>query len=153
MREAVAVRRISRELWIGLASIVLAVAAMAVDHLLGEDDSDSGLVDPPAFAITVALSVVAATFLFGRVVPRAQAGGSERAARIGLVCSSLSVVPGFAFFWAGVTFVVAGAGIALGLSGLGGRRRREAIAAIALGLLSSVFGAGFYVVGAVDRLR
>lgn len=152
MEEAAAVRGVSRDVWIGLASSALAIAAMAVDHLLGEDDADSGLVDPPAFVITVVLSVLVAAWLFGRVVPRANARGPERAARLGLVLGALSVLPGIALLWLGFPFVVAGAGIALGIAGLASGRRGEAIAAVVLAALLTVVGTGLYVVGAVERL-
>ena len=145
MEGAAAVRGFSREAWIGIATTAIAVGAMAVDHLLGnEPDDDSHLADPPAFAISVGLSLAVAAFLFGRVVPRAQARGAERAAGVGLVCSVLSLFPGVAFLWLGFPFVVAGAGVALGLDGLHGGRRRLALAAVVVGAIAIAFGVAFY---------
>ena len=84
----------------------------------------------------VALAVV----VFGLVIPRVKAGPdpAERAARQGIVWSVVAVVPGILFVWLGVPFVLAGAGIALGLLGRGGERRRVATAAIAVGAIALV---------------
>jgi hypothetical protein len=87
MNEASATTGISRETVIGSCAAVLAVAAMAVDHLLvGEEGPDLG--DLLTFLITAGLSLVLAAFLFGRVVPRAKAHpeGPELAAKRGLIC-------------------------------------------------------------------
>jgi hypothetical protein len=72
---------------------------MAVDHLLGNEaeSSDTGLVDPVAFTVSVALSIGVAVLLFGWVVPRAENRGPERAAVIGVILSVLSFVPGIGF--------------------------------------------------------
>jgi hypothetical protein len=71
VEQAVAVRAVSRETWIGVAVTAIAFAAMAVDHLLGTepDDDDVGLVDPATFAISAGLSAAAAAVLFGRWCP------------------------------------------------------------------------------------
>jgi hypothetical protein len=140
----------SRTRIVGLVALALAVGAMAIDHLVGTDrGDDSGLVDPGTFAIAFALSLAAAVILFGWLVPRLIGQGPERAARSGLVCSIASVVPGIAVIWLGVPFLVAGAGIALGLEGRGGARRVEATAAVAIGALVLALGAIGYVVAAV----
>jgi hypothetical protein len=114
---------------------------MVFDHLMGDDP---GLEDPVAFVVSAALVLIAAGVVFGVVVPRAQAAPNPaaRAARDGLVVSVISFFT-IALIWLGVTFVVAGGAIALGLIGLGGRRRPWAIAAIVIGsgvlLVSTVF--------------
>ena len=85
---------------------------MALDHLVGNESEspDTGLVDPLAFAVSVALSIGVAVLLFGSVVPRAENRGPERAAVIGLILSVLSFVPGIGFLWLGFPFVIAGCG-------------------------------------------
>ena len=127
---------VSRETAIGIGVTTLAVVAMAFDHLdlVGEDF----LADPAAFLISSALSVLPAAVVFGFVVPRAKAApdSTERAARQGIVCSSLAVVPGLLFVWLGVSFVLAGVGIALGLLGRGGEHRRLATAATVVGTIA-----------------
>jgi hypothetical protein len=136
---------------VGLVALVVAVAAMAIDHLVGTDRTDDeGLVDPAMFAISVGLSLAVAAFLFGWLVPRETSRGPERAARSGLVCSVASVIPGIAFLWVGFPFVVAGAGLALGLEGRGSGRHFESRAAMAIGGLVLVLGAAGYVVAAVS---
>lgn len=132
----------------------MAIAALAVDHLLGNDrdSDDGGLVDPGAFAITSVLSLLVAVLLFGVVVPRSAARGPERAAGVALVLGVVSVVPGLVSLWIGIPFVVAGAAVALGLHGLGGQRRGRAYAGLALGGVVIALGAAFYVAGAIAEV-
>jgi hypothetical protein len=141
----------SRTRVVGLVALLVAVGAMAIDHLVGTErgDDDSGLVDPGTFAISVVLSIAAAVVLFGWLVPRQLEQGPERAARSGLVCSIASFIPGLAVIWLGVPFLVAGAGVALGLEGRSGARRVEATAAVAIGVLALVLGSVGYLLAAV----
>ena len=149
--EGVPTRRAPNAVLVGLVALLVTVAAMAIDHLVGTDRTDDdGLVDPSMFAISVVLSLAVAAVLFGWLVPRERSRGLERAARSGLVCSIASVVPGVAFLWVGFPFVVAGAGVALGLEGRSGRRRVESRAAIVIGGLVLVLGAVAYLVAAVS---
>ena len=145
--------RPSRETWIGVGTLALATAAMAVDHLFGNDpeSDDSFPVDPVAFAISVGISALLAAFLFGRVVPRAKARGaeSERTAVHAALCSGLAAVPGLGFLWLGFPLVLAGGGVALGLLGRRSRRRRLATVAIVVGALVVALGAGSYLAGVV----
>jgi hypothetical protein len=153
VEEAAVGRGTTRETWIGLATTGFAVGTMAVDHLLGEsDDEDGAALDYPAFAISTVLCVAVAGLLFGRVVPRARARGPERAATIGLLWSALGIVPGVLVLWLGFPFVVAGAGIALGIVGLTADRRAKAIAAIVLGTLLLAFGAVYYLSAVVESI-
>ncbi|HEX2346751.1 MAG TPA: hypothetical protein VHI12_09205 [Gaiellaceae bacterium] len=154
MERSAAGRRVTRDTWIGLASLLFASAAMALDHLVGNESEspDTGLVDPVAFAVSVALSSGVAVLLFGSVVPRAENRGPERAAVIGAILSVLSFVPGIGFLWLGFPFVIAGAGIALALVGLSGTRRRLAIVALAIAALPILVGTAFYVTGLVNKL-
>lgn len=148
--EGVQDRRDPNVALVGLVAVLVAVGTMAVDHLLGtERRDDEGVVDPAMFAIGVVLSLAAAAVLFGWLVPRERARGPERAARRGLVCSVASVVPGIAFIWAGFPFVVAGAGLALGLEGRRGARRVEATTAVVIGALVLALGTVAYAIAAV----
>ena len=140
--------------WVGVVSLAVALAAMAVDHLLGTDreEGETGLVDPATFAISAALCLAAAALLFGWLIPRTRRAGAGRAAVVGLACSVLSVLPGIGFVWLGFPFVVAGAGIELGLEARRGARRRLALVAVALGSALVVFGAVAYAYAAVDGI-
>jgi hypothetical protein len=142
---------LSRETGIGVGVVVLALVAMGVDHLLGDDP---GLEDPPTFLIAAALILALAALLFGRVVPNALTASApgQRAARDGLICSLLAIVPGFATLWLGLPFVLAGAGLALGLAAWGGQPSKRAGAAIAIALLALAVTTGAYVVEAIDKL-
>jgi hypothetical protein len=139
---------------IGLLALGLALAAMAVDHLLGteREQGQGGLADATGFALSAILCLVAAAVLFGWVVPRALGAGPERAAIAGVACSALSVVPGIAFAWLGFPFVVAGAGVELGLRARHGSRRRLALAAIVFGTAFLVLGAVAYAVLAAEAI-
>jgi hypothetical protein len=141
----------TRDRVIGLLALAVAVAAMTIDHLVGTEDGDDDAfpVDPAMFAISVAVSLATAALLFGWLVPRERRRGPERAARSGLVCSVLSVIPGVAFLWVGFPFVVAGAGVALGLDGREGSRKIEAGVAVVVGALMLVLGAIAYLVAAL----
>jgi hypothetical protein len=148
---AVTLRR-NQALAVGVVSLLVVSLTMAIDHLFGNEsgdtDDDRFPVDPAMFAISVGLSLVVAAFLFGWLVPRERAAGPERAARSGLLCSVLSVVPGIALVWIGVPFVVAGAGVALGLEGRAGSRRKEATAAVIIGALALTLGTVGYLFAA-----
>ena len=149
--EGSSARRDTRVALVGVVALVVVVGTMAVDHLLGtERTDDDGLVDPTMFLISVVLSLAAAAVLFGWLVPRERRKGPERSARSGLVCSIASIVPGIAFVWIGFPFVVAGAGLALGLEGRRGSRRAEAGAAVVIGGLALFLGTLAYAVAAVS---
>ncbi|CAN5190026.1 hypothetical protein BH09ACT13_BH09ACT13_01850 [soil metagenome] len=122
--------RVSRAAAIGVAVTALALVAMAFDHLVGDDP---GLEDPVAFAISAALTLITAAIVFGVVVPRAR-HEPDGAAKRGFVLSLVSVL-GIALIWLGVTFVLAGGAIALGLVGRRGARARLATAAVVIGLV------------------
>ena len=119
--------------------VMLGLAAMAVDHLLGDDP---GLEDPPTFLISAAIILVIAAVLFGFVVPRAR--DSRRAGFIVAIVSVFSL----ALVWLGVPFAVAPAAIALGLRGEG----RLATAAVVIGVVVLLLATGGYIYQAVDKL-
>jgi hypothetical protein len=124
---------VSRETAIGLVVTVVALVAMAFDHLVG---NDPGLDDPVAFLIAAVLTLGAAAIVFGLVVPRAKADPNPgaRAAKQGFILSLVSVLA-IALIWLGVTFVLAGGAIALGLLGRRSERGRVALAAIVIGAI------------------
>lgn len=131
--------RLSRSTAGAIGVTALAIVAMFFDHML--DVEEAFPADWPAFAISVALIVIVAAIVFGVVVRRTTASpaAADLAGKRGLVCSILSVLalPGI---WLGLPFVLAGAGITLGVLGRTGRRRRMAVAAIAIGVIVLVLG-------------
>jgi hypothetical protein len=143
----------SRETWIGIGVTALAVGAMAVDHLMGDDAPI--LEDPLTFVVSTILCVVLAVLLFGRLVPRVTAAldAGERAASWALGLSVAAVVLGPLLFWLGLPFVLAGGGIALGLLGLGSGSRRVALAGVAVGSFVIALGAVGYAIQFVEKLR
>lgn len=140
-----AVDRTERRIVISV--LALAIGAMAVDHLMGDDP---GLEDPPTFLIASALTLAVAALVFGRIVPRAKA--ADRAARDGLILSIVAIVPGIATLWLGPPFAIAGGGLALGLHAWRSTRARRGAAAILLGALMLGFGTVAYLIQAVDKL-
>lgn len=138
--EGTSPRRVSGvDLAVAAVGIALGLAAMAVDHLLGDDP---GLEDPPAFAISALIVLAVAGLLFGRVVPRAR---DPR--RAGFIVALLSVAS-LPLIWLGVPFAVAPAAIALGRKGDG----RLSTAAVAIGVVVLLLVTAAYTYDAVDKL-
>jgi hypothetical protein len=107
-------------------------------------DREGWILAPLVIAFTVALFAI-----LGRWAWRPTARGN-RVAKVGLVCAILGLV-GVLAFWLSLPIVLGGLGLTLGLEG---RRRasmegsgRQALAAIIIGALAFVVGAGFWVVG------
>ena len=122
---------------------------MAIDHLVGTEqdpNEESGLADPGAFVLSVVLSLVLMAVLFLVVVRRATT--PDDAAKRGALCSALAI-PAVVLAFLGLPFPLAAAGIALGLRGRMGKRRRLATAAIALGSLIVVALSIGYVVALI----
>jgi hypothetical protein len=139
---------ISRETRIGIGVSAVAVACMAVDHLIGTEseagEEDSFPVDAPVFFLGSGLAVAVALVLFAVVVRRATADEPARVARNAIACSGAAVLT-LPLLFLGVPFPFAGAGIALGLLGRDARGTRLATAAVALGTLVVALGAAAYV--------
>jgi hypothetical protein len=142
--------RVSKEGAVALAVSVLVIAEMAVDHLIGTEDEpgdESGLADPAAFVLSVLLSLALLAVLFGVVVRRARADPDDAARKA--LASSVLAVPALALLFLGLPLPFAAAGIALGLRGRDGRRRRVATAAVAIGALVVALTAAAYVAALV----
>ena len=137
---------LSRQTTIGVGVSAIAVAAMAVDHLLGDDP---GLEDVPTFLLSSGLTLAVAAVVFGIVVPRA-ATDPVTAAKRGLVLSTLSVLV-IVTIWLGLPFPLAGGGIALGLIGRNGTRRRRATVAVVLGAAVVLLGTVGYTAEAIRK--
>ena len=82
---------------------------------------------------------------------RSAADSGERAAKTAIVLAGIAVVGIPLVFWLGLPFVLAGGGIALGLLGLGGRRRRLALGAVTLGSVVIALGVVAYGAQLVDK--
>ena len=129
-------RSLSRDAIVALTVSALLIIAMAIDHLVGTDsdpDEESGLADPGAFVLSVALSLALTALLFAVVVPKARDDPADAAVR-GIACSALAI-PAIVLAFLGLPYPLAAAGIALGLRGREGSRRRLASAAVAIGAL------------------
>jgi hypothetical protein len=127
------------DLAVAAAGVGLGLAAMAVDHMLGDDP---GLEDPPAFAISALIVLALTGLLFGRVVPRAR---DPR--RTGFVVALLGVAS-LPLIWLGVPFAVAPAAVALGKRGQG----RLSAAAVAVGVAVLLLVTAAYAYDAVGKL-
>jgi hypothetical protein len=138
-----------RETVIAFGVAAVSVVTMAIDHLIGTESErdESQAAEPIVFVATTALALALTGVLFGFVVRRAypDPGGSATKA---IACSALSVATLPLLFLA-VPFPFAGAGIALGLLGLDGRRPRLATAAVVIGALVIALGVGAYVVAVI----
>jgi hypothetical protein len=139
MLPAATTRGVSTQGAIGIFAGAIAVAALVVDHLIHGDIA--------AFLATSAIALAVTVLIFGRVIPRTKAGSAPAvlAAKRAMLCSGLAVLS-IPTLFVGLPFVLGSAGIALGLLGRDGDRRRLAITAIALGALVVLFGLGVFVV-------
>ena len=114
----------------------LALAALAIDHLIGtageRDNGDDFPIAPAAFVISAAVTLVLAVFLFRVIVRRAAGETADRAPRKAITCAvlALAAVP---LLFLGLPFPLAGAAIALGLHGRAAIRPGAATAAIVIG--------------------
>jgi uncharacterized membrane protein len=126
---------------LGVAATIVAICAMAVDHLMGDDP---GLEDPPAFLVATGLCLLVAILLFAVVIPRTP---PERAARRGFVSSVVAVLS-LPLAFLGFFFVLAGGGIALGRIGQG----RLATAARVIGSVVALVGIAAYTYVAITKL-
>jgi hypothetical protein len=142
--------QISRETAIAIGVSILAVGAMAIDHLIGTESGadDDFPVDLPAFLVGTAVSLALVAILFRVFIPPAVEAAPERAGRKAIVFSALSV-PGLALVFLGVPFPLAGAGIAIGLHGMEAREARLATAAVLLGGAVLVLCVGAYVIALI----
>ena len=122
---------------VGAASVVVAIAALAVANFATE--GENGGAGP--FAITVAIAILAAVLLFGRVIPRAIEGRSP--ARIALLLAGLALLT-CVVFWSGLPQVLGPAAIVLGLAA---PRNGESVAAIGIGSLAYVASLVACVIG------
>lgn len=131
--------RFSPQTAIGWLVAVLAVGAMALDHLSGGDTI--------AFVATSAVALAFAAAIFGYLIPRtkANAASSTAAAKRGLVCSLLAVLS-LPTLFVGLPFVLGGGGVALGLLGRNGNSARLATAAVVIGAIVVAFSTGWYAV-------
>jgi peptidoglycan/LPS O-acetylase OafA/YrhL len=134
-------RWISEATAVGAAATVVAIAAMAVDHLMGDDP---GLEDPAAFVFSAALCLLVGGVLFGAVIPRTI---PEQAGRRGFACSILAVLS-LALAFLGFFFVLAGGGIVLGRIGHG----RLGTAAVVVGSVVALVGIVAYTYVAIGKL-
>jgi hypothetical protein len=139
-------------LWVGAA--VTAVAAVFFPHLeavKNEDrplwefwphDREGWILAPLVIVLTFALFAILGGWAWSA------RASSNRPARVGLVCAILGLV-GVLAFWLSAPIVLGGLGFTLGLEG---RRRagtegrgRQALAAIVVGAVAFVVGAGIWV--------
>ena len=138
-----------RDLVVAVTVSSLLIAALAIDHLIGTDtdpNEEPGLADPAAFVLSVVLSLALMAILFLVVVGRSST--PDDAAKRGALCSVLAI-PAVVLSFLGLPFPLAAAGIALGLRGRTGSRRRLATAAIALGSFVIVALCAGYVVALI----
>jgi len=100
----------TREWLVGGIASVVAVASNAIVHLgLLEEHKDPEWI---ALIVMSAISLVLAGLLFGWLIPRLKGSRSVGWWALGL---SLISIPGIVLWWTGVTFIIAAAGVALGI--------------------------------------
>ena len=112
----------------GFAAAILSAAALAAANFTGEGDNGGG----PEYAITLAVSLLAAIGLFGWVIPR-----TTRPAKVGLVVGVIALLS-IAAFWTGLPYVLGPAAVVLGQLGRArSETRTPATIAVVLGVLAT----------------
>lgn len=134
---------------IGAFAIGLTFVALFIANIVGTGADENGGV---AFlVVTFAVCASIAVWLFWRRVPRAVESGPAEASKQALIIAVLSAVT-FPFFWSGLPYVLAPAGVALGLAsrsrGGGGR----ATAAVVIGLVALAGAIGVLIGDELDLI-
>jgi hypothetical protein len=120
-----------------IGTIALATVLAAVGTYSGDQQGTK------EFLVVCAIIAVAAAVVYGLVVPRGL--HREAAGATALTLSILGLLTVVAF-WAGLTPILAGAGILLGLAGRqASRNRGMCVAAIGIGALAFVGYLGIYL--------
>jgi hypothetical protein len=116
----------------GIVAAVLTAAALAAANFLGDAGENGG---GPAYAVTLAVSLLVAVGLFGWVIPR-----TTRPARVGLVVGVVALLL-IAAYWTGLPYVLGPAAIVLGQLGrASSETRTPATIAVVLGALATAGG-------------
>ena len=122
----------------GIAAALLTAVALAAANFIGEAGDNGG---GPAYAMTLAVSLLVAIGLFGWVIPR-----TTRPAKVGLVVGVVALLS-IAAYWTGLPYVLGPAAIVLGQLGRArAETRMPGTIAVVLGALATA-GAIAAVVG------
>jgi energy-converting hydrogenase Eha subunit A len=134
---------------IAAVAAAVSVVTMAIDHLIGTESErdESQSAEPIAFVATTALALGLTVILFRFVVARAHRSPRTVATKA-IACSALAVATVPLLFLA-VPFPLASGGIALGLIGREGNRRRLSTASVVIGALVLALGLAAYVAAVV----
>lgn len=124
----------------GVFAIGLTLAALLVANLVGGGPEENGGVVP--LIVTFAICACLAAWMFWRLVPRAVEAGPATSGTRALVIAVLSAIT-LPVFWSGLPYVLAPAGLALGVASRargGGAKATVAIAIAAVALVAAIAG-------------
>lgn len=125
---AASVGLVQNERLTGALVAAIAIGAVAIANFVAE--GENGGMGP--FLVSVAVILVLAAVIFGRVLP-----GAGDAARTALILAIVALVT-VAVFWSGIPQVLAPAAILLGYSATQSGRGGQAKAAVAIGAVAYV---------------
>lgn len=134
---------------VGAFAIALTFVALFIANVIGNGAEENGGV--AYLIVTFAICAAIGVWMFGRVMPRAVEAGPERAGKRALTVAVVSALA-FPFFWSGLPYVLAPAGIALGVAA---RRRGSgpmATAAIVIGALALAAAIGVLIGDELDLI-
>jgi uncharacterized membrane protein len=122
----------------GIFAIGLTFVALFIANVVGNGADENGGV--AYLIVTFAVCAAIAVWMFWRLMPRSVEAGASTSATRALIIAILSALA-FPFFWSGLPYVLAPAGIALGLASRargGGSKATAAVAIAAVALLAAV---------------
>jgi hypothetical protein len=144
----VSTQRTRSHLWTGASLTAAAALFFPRVNAVIYDDEKIWQLDPEA-RIMAPLVVVFTLLVFAAIGPWAWRGHRNRPARVGLVVGVVAAL-GVLAYWISAPIVFGGLAVTLGLEGLRRAdegRRREALAAVAVGALACLVGAVFWLLG------
>lgn len=134
---------------IGLAALGLTFVALFIANILGNGADENGGV---AFLIlSFAVCAALAVWLFWRMMPRAVEAGADTSSTRALTVAVLGALS-FPFFWSGLIYVLAPAGIALGLASRARGGGTKAVLAIVVAAIALLAGIGVLIGDELDAI-
>lgn len=133
----------------GLAAIGLTFAALFIANIVGNGADENG--GPGWLALTFAVCTGIAVWLFWGAMPRAVEAGPATASGRALIISVLSAVT-FPVFWSGLPYVLAPAGIALGLAARSRGGGSKATLAVVIGAVALIAAIGVLIGDELDAI-
>jgi uncharacterized membrane protein len=133
----------------GVFAIGLTFIALFIANVVGNGAGENGGV--AYLLVTFAVCAALAGWMFWRLMPRSVEAGASTSATRALIIAVLSALA-FPFFWSGLPYVLAPAGIALGVASRSRGGGSRATAAIVIGALALAAAVGVLIGDELDLI-